>query len=337
MFGYSRSLTVVALLLLFTGCASSQIGDIQPLPKDLPPDLQKKFEVLESTVEPTPVASPSPLPGEKLSKKEIAKAKRLAKKEKTKAVAAFVYPDRRPKINPIWIGEQQVLEITYIGLKAGEFTLDVLPVKKLASRSVYHLRAHAVSSSMMNLFYRLNDTVESFWDYQGLFSHRFHMLLDQTRQKRDALELYDSETKKVFYWNRRNHVEKGISESKETIDIALPFSQDSFSALYYLRTLPLEDGKVYSFPVISEGRGWEAVVTVVRREMQDTPLGKKMCVVVKPQTRYNGVLKQEKGESFIWLTDDDRRFIVRLEAQVKVGAVAAKLTKVELGEKPNAE
>lgn len=335
MFRLLRSLPVVALLLIVGGCASSRLGDIQPLPKDLPADLQRKFEVLEAKTGPAPEVSPSPMPQLKLSKKEIAKAKREAKKVKSKA--AFVYPNRRTKINPIWIGEQQVLEITYIGLKAGEFTLDVLPMKQLANRSVYHLRAHAVSSSMMNLFYRLNDTVESFWDYEGLFSHRFHMLLDQTRQKRDALELYDSETKKVFYWNRRNHIEKGISESKETFDIELPFSQDSFSALYYLRTLPLEDGKVYAYPVISEGRGWEAVVTVVRREMQDTPMGKRMCIVVKPQTRYNGVMKQEKGESFIWLTDDDRRFIVRLEAQVKVGAVAAQLKKVELGEKPNAE
>jgi hypothetical protein len=99
----------------------------------------------------------------------------------------------------------------------------------------------------------------------------------------------------------------------------------------------LEEGKQYTFPVVSEGRAWEAVVTVVRREMMDTPLGKKMCIVVRPQTRYQGVMRQERGESYIWLTDDDRRLVVRLEAKVKVGSVAARLKEVELGEKPNAE
>jgi hypothetical protein len=240
-------------------------------------------------------------------------------------------------VNPVWVGDQQVLEVTYIGLKAGEFILDVLPMKVVADRNVYHLRAQAISSSMLNLFYQLNDTVESFWDAEGLFSHRFHVVLDETKQKRDALELIDSEAKKDFYWNRRNHVEKGNTESKESFDLEWPFPQDSFSALYYLRSLPLEDGKTYTYPVISEGREWELVANVVRREELDTPLGRKRCIVVRPQTRYNGVLKQEKGESYIWLTDDDRRFVVRLEAEVKVGSIAARLTHVELGVPPNGQ
>lgn len=309
---------------------------VQPLPKELPPELQAKFEVLEAQKKPVPAPEPSPTPVTtkkgKAAKKTSAKA--VAKKSKEKA--PFAYPDRGPKNPPFWVGEKQTLEITYIGMAAGEFTAEVLPVKMISDRKVYHLRARAKSSKVMNLFYSLNDSIESFWDHSGLFSHRFHMVLDQSKQKRDALELFDSEAKKVFYWNRKNHVEKGISESKDYFDMT-PFSQDSFSALFYLRTLPLETGKIYTFPVVSEGKSWEAVVTVVRREMMDTPLGKKQCIVVRPQTRYQGVMKQERGESYIWLTDDDRRFIVRLEAKVKVGSVAAQLKKVELGEKPPEE
>jgi len=325
-----RPLAAATLLLCLSTCASgSKVAGIEPLPKDIPADLQAKFEVVEATA--TPVATPTPSPTPETASSKKAKAK---KAKAAKAKPPFVYPNRRVKVDPVWVGEKQTLEITYIGLAAGEFEAEVLPMKKIANRGVYHLRAHVESSSVMNLFYRLNDTIESFWDFDGLFSHRFHMVLDQTRQKRDALELFDSETKKVFYWNRRNHIEKGYSESKETNDM-VQFPQDSFSAIYYVRTLPLEDGKVYTFPVVSEGRGWECVITVVRREMMDTPMGRKQTIVIKPQTRYNGVMKQEHGDSFIWLTDDDRRFIVRLEAKVKVGSVAAQLKKVELGEKPS--
>lgn len=320
-------------------CASTRLSGVTPLPKELPAELQAKFEVLEATAPstahsttPAPVAEPveTKTKGRKKGKGKTAKAA-----ANTKAVpAAFIIPDRRPAINPVWVGEKQTMEITYIGLAAGEFTMEVLPVKMIANRRVYQLKATAISSAVMNFFYRLNDSIESFWDAEGLFSHRFHLVLDQTKQTRDALELYDSETKKSFYWNRRNHKEKGFEEKKEYFDIPA-FSQDSFSAIYYLRTLPLEDGKVYTFPVVSEGKPWEAVVTVLRREIMDTPLGKKRCILVRPQTRYQGVLKQENGESYIWLTDDERRFVVRLEAKVKVGSVAAQLKKVELGEKPN--
>jgi hypothetical protein len=318
----------------FASCAGSGVSGVEPLPKDLPVELQKKFEVMEAP-QPSPTVSPAPEPLKPMKGKK--KSKAAAKKEKSGAPAApFVYPNRHPSNPPFWVGEKHTLEITYIGLAAGEFTMEVLPVKAINNRRAYHLKGHAVSSKVFNLFYRLNDTIDSFWDFEGLFSHRFHMVLDQTKQSRDALELYDSEKKQGFYWNRKNHVTKGYTETKDYVEIS-PFPQDSFSAIYYLRTLPLEEGKQYTFPVVSEGRAWEAVVTVVRREMMDTPLGKKMCIVVRPQTRYQGVMRQERGESYIWLTDDDRRLVVRLEAKVKVGSVAARLKEVELGEKPNAE
>jgi hypothetical protein len=43
---------------------------------------------------------------------------------------------------------------------------------------------------------------------------------------------------------------------------------------------------------------------------------------------------EKKGDSFMWLTDDDRRFLVRLEAKVKIGSVVAELKQIELGTAP---
>jgi hypothetical protein len=322
-----RSLLVL-LLGLGVACAGKPILPKfeEPAAKELPKELQAKFDVTDIG-EPAPAPSPSPAPKRKKRKR------RHRRKHKAKVKAPLVIPNRRIRPDPIWVGEKQTLEVTYIGLTAGEFTMEVLPPKKIGDRNVYHLKGTVKSSAVLNLFYRLDDWIESFWDYEGLFSHRFHMVLDETKQTRDVLELYDQETKKAFYWNRRNQPNKPPVETKKFFDMA-PFAQDSFTAVYYLRTLPLEIGKTYVYPVISEGKGWDCVVHVVRHEMMDTPLGRRRTIVVNPQTRYNGVMKQEKGAGFIWLTDDDRRFIVRLEAKVKIGSVAAQLKKVELGEKP---
>jgi len=72
---------------------------------------------------------------------------------------------------------------------------------------------------------------------------------------------------------------------------------------------------------------------VVRREMMDTPLGRIQTVVVRPEMKFQGILKKQ-GDSFIWLTDDDRRFVVRLEAKVRIGTIIATLKKVEPGTPP---
>jgi hypothetical protein len=222
--------------------------------------------------------------------------------------------------------------VSYFAVSAGQFTVEALPRKSIAGRDVYHIRGTATTSQVFNLFYRLNDTVETFIDYQGFFSHRFHIVLDETKQSRDALELYDQEKAQTFYWNRWNHKERGYTETKEFSPIPR-FSQDSLSVLYFLRAVPLPDGAVITVPVVSEGKSWEAVITVMGREMRSTPMGEVMTVKVKPETRYQGVLKKQ-GDSFLWLTDDDRRVPVRLEAKVKVGTVVANLREFEPGRQP---
>lgn len=334
-----------------TGCSTAslmQFGEEEEkLPEDLARDLKDKFEV-RSEEGLTPVAEgrakdeePSSLPTPAPPVQEVkpeSSVKNLAAhaKKKPKPVATpsvFKYPNRRPEnLDPIWPAERQIYDVTYLGGKAGEFSLEVLHHKYINERKVYHVKGHATSSSLFALFYKINDTVETYFDYEGLFSHRFHLQLDESKQTRNAIELYDSEKKQTYYWNRWHHHKRGYTESKDFFPIK-PFSQDSLSALYYIRTLPLKNGDVYQFPVVSEGKSWTAVVTVIGRENMETPMGRISVIKVKPETKFRGVLKK-RGDSFIWFTDDDRRFMVRLEAKVKIGSVVAQMKDVYKGLHP---
>jgi hypothetical protein len=327
-----RELATLSLILMLSACAGSSVSKVE-LPAELPQELAQKFDVKEVSASPTPSPSASPVAvtTPKKTKKEKHKKKSAVKDSpKTTEISdqekAARYPNRRPQKDPLWIGEKFLFEITYFGMAAGDFTAEIAGLKMVDSRMVYKIEAHATSSSVFSLFYRLNDSIESYLDYNGIFSHRFHLILDESRQSRDALELYDYDKLQTFYWNKWNHRDRGYSESKEYGEIQ-PLSQDSVSALYYVRTIPLPDGAVITFPVISEGKSWECIVTVVRREMVDSPLGRVKAVVVKPETKFQGVL-QKRGDSFIWFTDDDRRIPLRLEAKVKIGTVVGTLKKV---------
>jgi hypothetical protein len=335
------------------------------LPKELPPEYQEKFEIRDAgdvvTPAPQPSASPSPSPTPRpkpakpprkprrargkhpapevspssapgLNPSPIPAAQATAPDE---AVPSFAWPHRRPAREYFWVGEKLTYDITYFGMVAGDFTTEVLPLKVINNRKVYHARGTAKSSSVFSLFYKLNDSLETFFDYEGLFSHRFHILLDESKQSRDSLELYDSEKAQTYYWNRWNHKTRGYTETKDFFPIR-PFPQDSFSALFYLRTLPLKTGEVYTFPVVSEGKTWDAVVTVVGRGEMDTPVGRLKVIKLKPETKYQGIL-QKRGDSYLWLSDDDRRFLVRLEAKVKIGTVVGQLKKIEYGTRPEGQ
>ncbi|MEO5968517.1 MAG: DUF3108 domain-containing protein [Bdellovibrionia bacterium] len=349
------TLLVIGGTVGMNGCVSGSVKQIQTsneLPPDLPPELRKRFDYKEAasllkgsdeglTAE-RALASDQQLDGRdstRVGKSKKRKNKKLAGKFDTDTANAdklsavpFVYPTRRPAQDPIWQAERLTYGISYLGVGAGELTMEVLPFKTMANRKVYHVRGNAVSSSVFSLFYSLNDVIESFIDYEGLFSHRFHLVLDESKQKRDSLELNDSEKQQTYYWDRVTRTEQPLRETKKFSPIQ-PFSQDSISALYYLRTVPLTIGAIVTIPVVSEGNTWDAVCTVLRREVVGSPLGDISALVIKPEMKYQGVLKKS-GDSFLWLTDDDRRIPLRLEAKVRIGYVVANLKRVELGTPP---
>ena len=225
--------------------------------------------------------------------------------------------------------------MTYSGVPAGTFTLTAKPFKKINNRKAYHIEWHALSSKVFSLFYRLNDYIYSFIDYEGLFSHKFSMHLDESKQKRTSVELHDYGRRQTFFWDRRNHYKKGFSQRKTVRSIPL-WGQDTLSALYYIRMVKLPPvGKSFSFPLITQTKTWEAVVHVVRKEKVRTPMGEVNTVVLKPETKFKGILRK-RGDSFIWLTDDDRRIMVKFVAKVKIGSVKAALKKVlSLGQASN--
>lgn len=336
---------IIAFLFACAGARLDRLAEKEELPPELSKELQEKFKVMEapapeSAPTPTPTASPSAETLSVAKKPQKAELKKIKQEERKKAqeeakkrkLLAKLYPNRRPKTDPIWVGEKMTFDITWLGVSAGEFTLETLPFKYIDQRKVYHIQGRAKSSSVFSIFYRLDDMIESFLDFDSLFTHRFHMSLNETKQTRDSLELHDVEKGKIFYWNRHNRVNRDPVETKEFFD-RTPLSQDTLSTLYYVRTLPLPDKGVVKMPIATEGKTWEGEIHVVRREEINTAAGRFKAVVIRPETKFQGVLKKT-GDSHIWLSDDDRRWVLRLEAKVKIGAVLAEIKRIKPGEKP---
>ena len=57
---------------------------------------------------------------------------------------------------------------------------------------------------------------------------------------------------------------------------------------------------------------------------------------MRPEVSLNGK-KQDKGQLVIWLTDDDRKLPVRIDAESGYGSVTAELVQFKEGSKPAAQ
>lgn len=247
-----------------------------------------------------------------------------AKPPHYKIPSDFEVPDRRADRMPFRPGERMIYDVTYFGVPAGTFTMSVLPDKFVAGRKAIHLHLLAESSKVFSMFYKVMDQMESFLDAEGLFSLRFHLRLDESKQLRQSIEVFDHPGRIGFYWDKRDRFAKGKSEARDFNPIE-PFGQDGFSALYYLRLQNFQVGQTISYPVISEGKTWEAVGHVERKERMEAPYGWVNTYVVRPETKFRGVLQQNAENSYVWISDDERKVLVRIEARVKLGSVIAQL------------
>ena len=265
-------------------------------------------------VDPIPVAPPEV--NKKDGKKKNAKgAKKEKMKSKTaeapsslKSNAAAEIPNRWNMAPFFRAGERTVFDITYFGATAGQLELDVLPEKTVADRPTYHFRAIASSTSIFSLFYRVNDVAESFMDTVGLFSHKFSLKLDESKQTRDVLELYDQNKRKAYYWSKLETQIHGKQNDQSEIEL-VPFTQDGLSSFFYVRTLPLELNKTYEFPVVNNGKLRTVRVTALRKEELVTRHGEFKTIVVKPEVVLDGADRQ----------------ILKIDAKIKVGSVIAYL------------
>lgn len=302
-------------------------------PKELniPADLAKAFEVKELPKDPEPTPAPAPITA---VVKPVKVKRATTKKAKAEAAQVFTIPRRRPAIDPLWVGEKVWMDVTWLSTKAGEFLLEVLPHKEIDGRKVYNLKGSARTSDLFSLVYSAEDWVQSFVDFEGWFPYKFVLYGDETKHIRDHIELFDHAAKKQYVHIRDNRVQKNEIVEKKGYEELTPFSQDALSAIYYTRTFPLKNGDMIKFPMTSSGKQFDTEITVMGREEVSTKMGYMKAIKTKVITRFQSVL-QQKGDAFMWFSDDERRYLLRFEAKVRIGWVAGIARQIEPGQKPD--
>jgi hypothetical protein len=122
------------------------------------------------------------------------------------------------------------------------------------------------------------------------------------------------------------------ASGKTSIPVAfnLPGLFDLQSAWLYLRSQPLTDHSVYRIAVYPATSAYLTTVTVLGRERVSVHAGSYNAIKVDLQLKHVGKKMQlEPHKKFrratIWISDDENRIPLRIEAQIFVGTVFAEL------------
>jgi hypothetical protein len=172
--------------------------------------------------------------------------------------------------------------------------------------------------------FKINDVQRSWLDARELFAHRFEQKLNQTGYSRDrTYEFFPGEMR---YFSEQNPSDSG------TLATELPLDDVSF--IYFIRTLPLNVGDVYTAARYFRSDGNPVTVRVLRRERITVPAGSFNAVVVKPIIRTKGLFS-EGGEAEIWFTDDPRHMPLRVRAKVSIATLTMELQSFTAGDTPD--
>ena len=236
---------------------------------------------------------------------------------------------RRPVVDPFRVGEKTTLQLSYFGVVAGDLEMGVGTFASVNGRKAYRFTAKANSRSLFSMIYAVDDWAETFVDHETLVPSTYALHVKESKQLREQRMYFDWRAMQAHFWDKRVAKDSGVEEKKLDWE-ALAFSQTIFSGPFYLRTFALSPGKKLAFRVANEGKNYVFTGEVLRRETIATPAGTFQTVVVRPQIQLGGVF-QPVGEILFWLTDDDRKFFVRIESKIKIGTIVGVAKSIERG------
>jgi len=222
------------------------------------------------------------------------------------AVAAPNAPAESPfgaQALPFGPGERALYQVRLGGVSVGEGAMEVVGTERVQGHVTYRARLRVQGGLP---FARVRDIFETWFDPDDLLSRRFHQDQQEVRYKRRRTF--------EFYPEQRSYVRLDNGE-RGTLPTDRPLDEVAF--LYFVRTLPLEVGRTYTFDRYFDADGNPVVLQVLRRETVRVPAGTFQTIVVRPIIRTRGLFS-EGGQAEVFFSDDERRILVQMRSRVPV-------------------
>jgi hypothetical protein len=242
------------------------------------------------------------------------------------------FSGRRPIKDPFRVGEKVVHSVKYFAMKAGTLTLETRPFAMVNGIKNYQFRTSIKTASLFDSFYSVDDYVDVLMDFDQLIPSVFTLHVKESAQLKEAQMFFDHRTNKATYWEKKI-TEKNGEENKKLEWELSPFSQNVFSAAFYMRIFQWEVGKENAFYVADDEKNLIFRAKALRREKITTPVGEFNAIVIRPEIELKGKYNPV-GDNYIWLSDDDRKLILRIESKIKIGTLVSEVIEIQKGRDP---
>ena len=217
-------------------------------------------------------------------------------------------------------GEWLKFRIHYGFLNASYATL-LLKSEQLDSMPVYHVIGKGRTTGFASLFFKVDDTYESYFDKKDGKPYKFIRKINEGGYTKD-IEIrfnYDDETAL-------------LKDNKHKKELNIPVHdqiQDLLSASYHLRkNYVLEDFEkddVIKMDMLYDDDGiFEFKLKYLGKEVIKTKFGRVECLKFRPYVLSGRVFKEQESLT-LWVSNDLNKIPVRIKADLAVGSIKADL------------
>lgn len=182
------------------------------------------------------------------------------------------------------------------------------------------LTANADTIGAINLLFHVSDRFQSTFDRQHGCTYEFDKQTVEGRRQVNS-------TLKVDYGQNKEILDEKNQVTGQTKHVESPIPgcvTDLLTGMFYAASQPLVPGKSFVIPVVDAQRTVPVTMRVESREEIKTTLGTFKTIRVQP-TADAGVVKN-RGNIWIWYTDDERHLPVQMRARLFWGTITFRLT-----------
>lgn len=216
-------------------------------------------------------------------------------------------------------GEKLVFRVYYDSfvtgkVTAGEATLEVTSdTKKIGGKTTYHVIGSGFSKGAFNLFFKVIDRFESYFDEQTLSPLVF------VRRTREGDYKKDDDV--TFLRN------KGVAVSRKKTTPIPNDVHDFLSAYYWARNLDVTKynfGEAAYFSFFLDDTTYSSKIQFIKREDVNIGLGKYHAIKIMPGVAKGNVFNKEYPFE-VWVSDDKNRIPILAQSKIIVGSVKMEL------------
>ena len=173
--------------------------------------------------------------------------------------------------------ESWTFDVRWGLLKAGEAVLAIEGLEPIRGRPSYHISMDMHATGMTEKLHAYRDRTDTWLDRESLTTLLIRHSVRQSRYQADEAIVLDPSCQRFKRQRRRLDVNKMEEQRGPLLVDAL----DVYSALFYLRTLPLSEGQSYPWMLFTGDKTVEVTAFVRRKERLKVQAGNFDCFLIE--------------------------------------------------------